>query len=246
MNEKDFVMNYLQPSDHKLDRTFTHPLPNIKGPERCGDFIVQGELEETFSTNIITKYASDILGIKLVEVYKNTQHRGTRVFVRIVGALIIVKSGYPFLILDAAVTNVSPLTAEREEITTRVAIHLPQANPEQRKLFFGGLSEKAKRIGTSHREMASDTLPIFWGSVWLVELKRFDLDIIKQLRDYAWISYKGLTEQTQDKSPFDYRPVQEHMIFTNSRAEHLLFAKMGLSVPIEAQAASFSMQVFGV
>jgi len=246
MNEKDFIINYLQPSDHKLDRTFTHPLPNIEGLKKCGDFIVQGELEETFSTNIITKFISGILGVRVVEVYKNTQHKGTGIFVRIVGALILVKAGYPFLFLDAAVTNVSPLTAEREDITTRVAIHLPQADPEQRKMFFYRLSEKAKEDGIFYRDMEPDTFPAFWGSVWLGESKRFNLDMIRQLRDYAWISYKCLIEQTKEKSPFDYKPMQEHMIFNNAVSEHLLFKKMGLSVPVEAQAASFSVLVSGV
>jgi hypothetical protein len=246
MNEKDFIRNYLQPSDHKLDRTFTHPLPDIEGLEKCGDFIVQGELEETFSTNIITKFASDILGVKLVEVYKNTQHKGTGIFVRIVGAMVLVKSGYPFLFLDAAVTNVSPLTAEREDITTRVAIHIPQADPEKREIFFNPLNEKAKEDSISHRDMEMDTMPAFWGPVWLGESKGFDPDMIRQLREYAWISYKCLIEQTEEKRPFDYRPVQEHMIFTNAMSEHLLFEKMGLSVSVEAQAAAFSVQVSGV
>ncbi len=55
MNEKDFLENYLWPSGDRLDRTFTHPLPNIEGLKKCGDFIVQCEHEDTFSTNIIKK-----------------------------------------------------------------------------------------------------------------------------------------------------------------------------------------------
>lgn len=246
MNEKDFLMNYLQPSDNRLDRTFTHPLPNIEGLEKCGEFIVQCELEETFSTNIITKFVSDILRVRLVEVYKNTQHKGTGIFVRLVGTLSLVKTGYPFLFLDAAVSNVSPLTAERENITTRVAIHLPQADPEQRKIFFSHLSEQAKEEGISYRDRKPDTVPDFWGSVWLGESKRLDLDMIKQLRDYAWSSYKRLIEQTKEKTPFDYKPMQEHMIFNTARREHLVFKRMGLSVPAEAQAAFFSVMASGV
>jgi len=30
-----------------------------------------------------------------------------------------------------------------------------------------------------------------------------------------------------------YRPMQEQMVFKNSQLEHLLFEKMGLSVPAE-------------
>jgi len=246
MNEKDFVMRYLQPSDNRLDRTFTHPLPPIEGLTKCGDFIVQGELEETFSTNIISKFVSDSLGVRLIEVYKNTQHKGTGVFVRLVGTMSLVKTGYPFLFLDAGITNVSPLTAEREEITTRVAIHLPQADPEHRELFFNGISEKAKEDGISFRNMERDTLPDFWGSVWLAESKGFAPDMIRRLRNYVWVFYKLLTEQIKDKSPFDYKPMQEMMIFNNAKAEHLMFKKMGLSVPTEAQAAFFSVMVSGV
>ena len=56
MNEKDFLENYLWPSENRLDRTFTHPLPNIEGLKKCGDFLVQSEHEDTFLTSIITKY----------------------------------------------------------------------------------------------------------------------------------------------------------------------------------------------
>ncbi|MBW2552889.1 MAG: hypothetical protein JRE20_01995 [Deltaproteobacteria bacterium] len=243
MNENDFIMRYLQPSDNRLDRTFIHPLPPIEELTKSGDFIVQGEHDETFSTNIISKYMSENLGIRLVEVYKNTQHKGTGVFVRLVGTMSLVKTGYPFLFLDAAVTNISPVTGEREELTTRVAIHLPQANPEQRDLFFNAVTEKAKESGVSYRNLDRDTLPDFWGSIWLAESKGFAPDMIWHLRDYAWVSYKLLIEETKVKSPFDYKPMQEMMIFNNAGAEHLMFKKMGLSVPTEAQAAFFSVIV---
>ena len=59
MNEQNFIEKYLWPSEDKLDRTFTFPLPDIEGLKNCGDFIIQCQLEDTFSTNIITKYESD-------------------------------------------------------------------------------------------------------------------------------------------------------------------------------------------
>ena len=93
MNAKDFVTHYLQPSDNRLEKTFTHPLPPIEGLTKCGDFIVQGEHEETFSTNIISKFVSESVGVRLIEVYKNTQHKGTGVFVRLVGTISLVKTG---------------------------------------------------------------------------------------------------------------------------------------------------------
>jgi len=246
MNEKDFLENYLWPSDDRLDRTFTHPLPNIEGLKKCGDFIVQGEHEDTFSTNIMTKYVSDTLGVRLVEVYKNTQNKVTGVFVRLVGTMSLVKTGYPCLALDAAVSNVNLATGERGDIKTTVAIHLPQANPEQRKIFFDYLSEQAKEAGISYQERQSDALPDFWGSVWVAQLKGAAFDIIRKLREHAWSSYKRLMEETEEKTPFDYRPVQEHMVFNTARREHLMFERMGLSVAEEAQAAFFSVLVSGV
>ena len=243
MNEKDFLENYLWPSDDRLDRTFTHPLPNIEGLKKCGDFIVQCEHEDTFSTNIITKYESDILGVTVKEVYKNTQNKVTGVFVRLVGGMNIVKNGYPRVSLDAPILNVNPSTGEREDITTRMYITLPQADPEQRKIFFDHLREQAKEAGISLRERQSDALPDFWGPMWMAESKGVDFDMLRQLRDYAWSAYKGVIEETEEKTPLDYRPLQEHMVFNVAGSEHLMFKRMGLSVPVEAQAAFFSVQV---
>ncbi len=246
MSEKDFLEKYLWPSGDRLDRTFTHPLPDIEGLKKCGDFIVQCEHEDTFSTNIITKYESDTLGLTVKEVYKNTQNKVTGVFVRLVGTMILVKSGYPFLFLDAALRNVSMLTGEREDIMTRVAITLPQKDSEQRKIFFDHLGELAKEAGISCREMEVDYAPDFWGPRWMAESKGINLDMIRQIRDYAWSSYKRVIEQTREKTPFDYRPVQEYMILNTARREHLSFKTAGLSVPAEAQAAFFSVMVSGV
>ncbi len=246
MNEKDFLDNYLWPSDDRLDRTFTHPLPKIEGLKKCGDFIVQCEHEDTFSTNIMTKYESDISGVRLVDVYKCTQNKVTGVFVRLVGTISLVKIGYPFILLDAVVSNVNTFTFEREDIKTAVAIHLPQVDPEERKIFFGHLSRQAKEAGISYSERQLDQLPDFWGPIWRAESKGIELDMIRKLRNHAWNSYKGLMEQTKEKSPFDYRPFQEHFIFNIARRENLSFKKMGLSVAVEAQAAFFSAQVAGV
>lgn len=246
MSEKDFINNYLQPSDNRLDNTFTHPLPDIEGLKKCGDLIVQGELEDTFSTNIIRKYVSDTAGIKLVEVYKNTQNKVTGVFIRLVGTMSLVKNGYPFLFLDAAVSNVSPLTAEREDINTRVALHLPQAAPEQKKIFFNLFNEQAKENGISYKTGETDKLPDYWGPIWSTESKRFDLSIIMQLREYASSAYKRLIEQTREESSFDYKPMQEHLAFNISMSEHLLFKKLGLSVPAESQAAFFSALSYSI
>ncbi len=245
MNEKDFLEKYLWPSGDRLDRTFTHPVPDIEGLKKCGDFIVQCELEDTFSTNIMTKYESDISGLTVKEVYKNTQNKVTGAFVRLVGSMSIVKTGYPRLSLDAPISNVSLLTAGegREDLTTRVFICLPQADPEQRGIFLGHLNEQAKEAGISYSERRFDVLPDFWGSIWMSESKGVNLDTIWNLREYAWSSYKRLIEQTKEKTPFDYRPFQEHMIFDTARREHLSFEEKALSVPVEAQAAFFSVTI---
>ena len=246
MNEKDFLEKYLWPSVDKLDRTFTHPLPKIDGLKKSGDFIVQCEHEDTFSTNIMTKYESNTSGVILKEVYKNTHNKVTGTFVRLVGTMVLVKPGYHFLLLDASVRNVSMLTGEREDVATRVAIHLPQADPEQREIVLGYLSEQAKVAGISCREVKLDQLPDFWGAMWLGELEGINLDMVRQLRDIAWSAYKLVIEQTKGKTPFDYKPVQEQMVFNAAGLEHLTFKRMGLSVPVEAQAAFFSVQVSGV
>jgi len=246
MNEKDFIKNYLWPSDDRLDRTFTHPLPGIEGLEKRGELIVQCELEDTFSTNMMTKYESDTLRVRLVEVYKNTQNKATGLFVRLVGSMSLVKTGYPFVVLDASVRNVNKLVPEREDIATRVAIHLPQASPEQRRIFFNHLTEQAKEAGISYEDMEPESSPDFWGTVWLGEARGIDLNMIRQLRDYVWSAYKGVIEQTKEKLPFDYRPMQAEMVFSAARREHLSFEGRGLSVPTEAQAAFFSVMVSGV
>ena len=247
MNEKDFLENYLWPSESRLNMTFTHPLPNIEGLKKCGDFIVQSELEETFATTKIIKYESDTLGVRLVEQYRNTQNKGTGVFIRLVGTMSLVKPGYPCLLLDAVVAIVNLLTVEREDLTTRVLIHLPQADPEPRKIFFNHLNARAKEYGISYSEWEVDLVPDFWGGpIWVAESKGLDLDIIRQLRDYAWSSYKGLTEQTKEKAPFDYKPLQEQMIFNSARLEERLFKRIGFSVPVESFAALFSAMVSGI
>jgi len=242
MNEKDFLEKYLWPSEDKLDRTFTFSLPDGEGLKNLGDFIIQCQHEDTFSTNIITKYESDS-GVILKELYKNTQNKVTGAFVRLVGGMTMFKNGYPRVSLDAPMLNVDPATGERTNIITRMYISMPQADPEQRKIFFGHLSELAQKAGISYSEMKSDVSPDFWGPMWKAETKGVNFDLFRNLRDFAWSAYKRVIEETKEKIPFDYRPLQEHMVFGVSAREHLMFEKMGLSVPIEAQAAFFSAMI---
>jgi hypothetical protein len=245
MNRDNFINNYLKPSVDGLDRSFTHPLPDIPGLKKSGEFIVQGKLDDTFSTNIITKYESESSGVRLVEVYKNTQEQAKGIFIRLVGTLAVVKKGYPFLFLDAAVLNVDMRTAQREDLSTRVAIHLPQAESSKRNIFIDCLNQQADEAGLSYGTLEVESMPDFWGPLWHVKSDGADLDLISKLRVFAWASYEKYCSRAEEKTDFDYTPVQQQMVFINSKTEHHLFKKMGLSVPIEAQAAFFSVLVSG-
>ena len=240
-----FIKNYIQPSTDGLDRSYTLPLPEISGLMPCGEFIVQGHLDDTFSTNIIAKFESDA-GFRLVEVYKNTEDQKQAIFLRLMGTMSLVKKGFPFLFLDAAVANLDPRTAQKVELATRVAIHLPQADGEHKKNFYDILNREAAHAGFAFDCRELEALPPFWGPLWSARTKGVDLEIVKSLRSIAWRAYDRLCSETQPKADFDYRPVQQQMVFKNSQAEHQLFKKMGLSVPAEAQAAFFSVLVEGV
>ncbi len=246
MNTEAFISDYLKPSLDGLDRSFTLVLPGIPDLHKNGEFIVQGRQDKTFSTNIITKYESTSAGIRLVEVYKNTEEQEKGIFVRLVGTISLVKKGYPFLFLDAAVSNVSPLTTQQEPLTTRIAIHLPQAGSEQRKIFSDVLNRKAESAGLAYKEVQLDKLPDFWGPLWSVHAEGLNLELIATVREFAWESYNTFCGQIEETAGFDYGTVQRHMVFKHSQIEHHLFTAMGLSVPAEAQAAFFSVLVAGV
>jgi hypothetical protein len=244
LENDNFLNNYLKPTKNGLDRTFTIPLPDIPGLEECSEFIVQGHQDNTYSTNIMFKYVNDEAGIRIVEVYKNSQDKIKGIFIRLVGTMAMMKNGYPCLFLDAAVSNVSPLTARQEDISTRVAIHMPQADPEERKTFLEDLSTQAKRAGIDFSQRKVDALPDFWGPIWSTRTEGIDYTRIKDLRDMTWAAYDAFCDRIKHKSDFNYRPMQEQMVFYNSTSEYQLFQRMGLSVPSEAQAAFFSILSF--
>jgi len=246
MHNDMFIKQYLKPSTDGLSRQFTHSLPEIPDLKKSGEFIVQSELEDTFSTNIISKYESASTGVRFVEVYKNTENRVKGTFVRLVGTMSLVKQGYPFLFLDAAITNLNMSTGEQEELSTRVAIHFPQADIRGRDTFYSHVNKQADDARLEYRIVSIEGLPDFWGPLWRFMKPGVDLDVIPKIRNYAWNAYQSFYSQTEGKADFDYRPVQHQMVFKNSQAEHLLFKKMGLSVPAEVQAAFFSVLVAGV
>jgi hypothetical protein len=246
MDEKKFVENYLKPSDDLFDDTYKHPLPPIDGLKKGSQFIVQGKLGKTFSTNIIDKYESESTGIKLIDVYKCSQHMEDGQFVRLVGTMRVAKSGYPMAFLDAAVTNMSPFTQEREPITTRVLIHMPQATDAQREAVFEKLSGLADGAGVVHKEVKNPHMPDFWGPIWLAESKKLDMPLIELIRNGLGEAYVALAAGTEPDASIDYKLVKDQMIHTTAKNEHMLFAKMGLTVDLEAQAAFFSVMTAGV
>jgi hypothetical protein len=85
--------------------------------------------------------------------------------------------------------------------------------------------------------------PDFWGTIMVSETKGADFKTIPRIRELAWNAYRRVLEETRAKIPFDYRPFQEHMVFDTARREHISFGKSGMSVPIEAQAAFFSVTI---
>ena len=69
---KDFIKNYIRPTEAKVNKQYTYPLPD--GFEKTGDIIIQAEVEDSFSTNILGTYVNDD-DINLVETYKNSENK---------------------------------------------------------------------------------------------------------------------------------------------------------------------------
>jgi hypothetical protein len=246
MNNELFIKNYLQPSREGLDRQFTLPLPDEENLEKTAEFIVQSHCPATYSTNIIARYESPATGIRLVEVYKNSQNFDSGKFVRLVGTMALVKKGYPFLFLDAAVTNINMQTGEAADMCTRIAIHMPQAPDDCRQALIDRLSQAADAAGLLWGMLKIEALPPFWGPLWHVRLPGIDLQAIEQVRSFAWQAYGSYCARWAPAEGFDYLPVQQQMILKNSKAEHGQFLRMGLNVPVEVQAAFFSILCTGM
>ncbi|MBN2108276.1 MAG: hypothetical protein JW832_12700 [Deltaproteobacteria bacterium] len=246
MDSDLFVKNYLHPSIDGLDRQFTLPLPDDEGLEKTGEFIVQSHCPSTYSTNVITRYERPGDGIRLVEVYKSSQNMDSGKFVRLVGTMALVKKGYPFLFLDAAVTNINMQNGEAADLSTRIAIHMPQATDNGRVELMKSLSRQADEAALPWGMMKVDALPPFWGPLWHVRMEGVALEAIEQLRLFAWNAYHDFCAAAPPAESFDYLPVQVQMILQNSKAEQGQFLRMGLHVPVEVQAAFFSILCTGV
>jgi len=239
-DEKDFLENYLTPSVENLNKVFTYPLPNIEGLANAGNIIIQGELEDTYSTNIITKYRSESLDVNLIEVYKCTQNKKTGNFVRLVGSGSILKNGYPPLLIDAPILNLDFLTGKSADLQSRMIFNFPLANDTQQKVFFSSLVDKAAQEGiTIEQTDTTGHLPSFWGKMLRCKWDGVDLKMMQKLRDHAWNCYEGLVGSEAPVIPFDYQPVHDFLVFEQAEREHYLFKKFGLSVPVEVQGAFF-------
>jgi len=245
MDAHAFTSSYIKPSEPFLTESFRLPLPTA-GFEHQADFIVQSRCGSTVSTNLIAKYRHPASGVRLVEVYKNSQNE-TGVFVRLLGTMALVKKGWPCLFLDAAVANVNPRSAAPEPLNTRAAVHMPAAEDSARARLFGLLSERCSAAGyDGSGTIDIAALPPFWGSLWFVRKTGFAPDMIALLRTAVWDYYVQDCLHTDADAGIDYTRVQQQMILKNSAAEYQSFCNMGLAVPVEAQAAFFSVLVTGI
>ena len=246
MDNELFIKNYVNPLLDGLDRKFTLPLPDAESLVKTAEFIVQSHCPPTYSTNIITRHESPATGIRLVEVYKSSQNMDSGKFVRLVGTMALVKKGHPFLFLDAAITNIDMQTGEAADINTRIAVHMPQADDGARQALMDTLSRQATEAGLNCGVSRIDALPAFWGPLWHVRVPDIALYTISKIRFFAWQAYQAYCAATAPAADFDYSPVQVQMILKNSKAEQGQFLRMGLDVPVEVQAAFFSVLCTGI
>lgn len=243
MDKDQFITNYLTPATPDLNPDVIHPLPDIAGLKKEAEFIIQCEQNQTFSINVIKQYNSDSLKVRLVDVYKNTQRTDTKSFIRLVGTMSLYKHGFPFVFLDAALSNVNPFSAQPEELTTRVMVHAPQTDTQQQKIIFDKLNEVVQDTDIETNLVSNKSMPDFWSQIWLAKVPRLDLQLIKALRDQTWSAYEIIVERGKEDPDFDYASVRNHLTINQSKSEHLLFKKLGFTVPHKAQSAFFGVFV---
>lgn len=241
MNPDIFVQEFLQPSGCGLDPRFVMPLPPIEGLAKESDIIVQSRRQTTVSTNIISAWSVAAGDLRLVEVYKNTQNQATGAFVRLVGTMALLRRGFPFLFLDAAVTNVDFRTAQRCDLKTQVAVHMPQARDRERGSVMEELDRAAGAFSAAGEVHTIASLPAFWGPLWSASAGGVCLELIAALRRTAGAAYDQYCAACTPDAGLDYTPTRQQMVLVNARRESELFCGMGLAVPAEAQAAFFSV-----
>lgn len=238
-NFMDFIKNYIRPIDAKVNNNYTYPLP--EGYTKTSDMIIQAEVGDCFSTNILSTH-ENAAGINVGVTYKNSQNKVTGKFIRLNGTASAVKYGYPSLRTDFPILNVNTKTGEIIPIYSFCVMMLPQASAEQFDVFFDCISEKITALGMIPPTPASNpTLPVWWGPIVNIKWDGIDIDKSKTFRDIALSCYEDVVAQTDEVPDFDYRPLQERMIFDQSKSERHLFADiLGIDVPVAAQRAFFA------
>lgn len=241
MDPDFFIQEYLQPCACGPDPRFVLPLPPVEGLAKDSDLIVQSRRQSTVSTNIISTWSGAAGDLRLVEVYKNTQNQATGAFVRLVGTMALLRRGFPFLFLDAAVANIDFRNGARQDLKTQVAVHLPQAGDRERERVMAELDLAAGGLGAAGTVRTISGLPAFWGPLWSAAADGACLEFIAALRQAAWKAYEDSCVVCEPDAGLDYTPTRQQMVLVNAQRESELFCGMGLAVPAEAQAAFFSV-----
>ena len=241
MKTQDFIDGFIPPGGAELAERFMVPLPAVDGLTLQYRFRLQACRGDIWSAAQVDAYRGLDGALRLVDVYRNTQHRRSGLFVRLVGTMGLIVRGCPFVFLEATVSNVSPVTAAAEPLTTRVVAHFPQAAEAVRWELFDALRTAAAGCRGECREVSAPTLPAFWGPLLVVTVPGLKSVLIRDVRRRLARWYcASVTEMLQDAAP-DYRAVQDQMIYCSSRAETRMFARMGLDLPCAAQAALFTI-----
>ncbi len=240
ISEDAFLTQFLKPGAIGVKPPFRFALPRIPGLQTDGECLLHFEQGETWSVNFIARYRSEKMKLTLRELYKNTQHKKTGVFIRLVGPLSFTLNGYPGVSMDCPVLNVDTATGHKAPLSTRVVIHLPLASRKQSDLFIAGLRDRALVDDYTAEVRQAPHLPPWWGPFLIFVKPGLQLEMIQRLRDHAWGAYESMTSQTPSSPAFNYRPFQEYMVFDTARREHGVFASLGLSVASEAQMSFFS------
>lgn len=239
MGLQDFVTGFLRPAAWELAPCYLHRPPRVPGLEQVGSCIVQGEQGTSFSTSVIHRHQSRQASVSLVDVYKNTENKVSGRFVRLLGTMALRQKDRPLVFVDAAVTNVNPHTGEDEALTTRVVVHHPQAEPSRRQRLYDSLSAMADSLGVPAKAASGKAFPDFWGEIWLMKVEGLQMEAIAAARDQVW-AVTNDSDESGLNAFCDTREVREFLIFEQAQAEHELFAKMGLEVPLGVQSAFFS------
>lgn len=236
-------IDYISPVKERINRDYTYPLP--EGFKKTGDIIIQSEVGDSFSTNIIATYINND-GIYLNETYKNSQNKKTGKFIRLNGTTSAVKFGYPSLRTDFPFLNVNTQTGEIVPVNSFAALMLPQGTDQQWQIFFDAFTRKVEEAGmVAPTPFVRPDLPDWWGPIAMINWEGVNIDKWKTIRDIVLSCYEEVIAQTAPNTEFDYRPIQERMIFDQAGSERHLFANiLGIDVPAAIQRAFFAATTY--